>query len=183
MLGVVLPLALFGLLAVALALVLRRTGRVIADTRELEGFHRTVEDLALRVDVSLGGIVARIDAVRRHQLPPAGIADELAAALDAVERYQGEAAELAAPSAAAPLTAGILSELARAERALEMVDHGCRLMATSRGMGRDVEGETAVKRGYLNLLHAREAVADYAVEIRETKGGLEPRWYSRRGSA
>lgn len=182
-LGIVVPLVLFVLLVAAFALVLQRTGRVIADTREVEGFKRRVQDLALRVDVSLGGIVERIDAVRRHQLPPTGVSDNLAAAREALGRYQREAEELGGPPSAAPMTAGLLAELERAERALEMVDHGCAILATARGIGRDVEGETAVKRGYLNLLHAREAVAEYAARIVDTNGGLEPRWYSRRRSA
>ncbi len=177
---VIIPLAAFLVMVVLFALVLRRTGRVIADTRDAEGFRRSVEDLATRVDISLGGIVERVDAVRRHQVAPTGIGDNLAAALDAIARYAAEVGSLHAPASAAALKGGIQSELERAERALRMVEHGCQILATSRGIGRDAEGETAVKRGYLNLLHSREAIGDYAKEIDETRAGAEPRWYSRR---
>jgi hypothetical protein len=176
------PLAAFVALVGLFALVLRRTGRVLADTREAEAFRRSVADLAARVDLSLGGIVDRIDAVRRHTLPPDAISENLAAALEAVGRYAGEAEALDGPPSAAPMTAALRSELDRADRALRMVDHGCQILTTSRGIGRDVEGETALKRGYLNLLHAREAVAEHAAEIAETRAGAEPRWYSRRSA-
>ena len=181
--AVLIPLAAFLVMVVLFALVLRRTGRILADTRETEAFRRAIEDLATRVDVSLGGIVGRIDAVRRHQEPPTGIGDDIVAALAALERYAEEARALSGPPSAGRLKAGLQSELERADRALRMVQHGCGILATARGTGRDIEGETAVKRGYLNLIHAREAIADFAIEIAETKAGLEPRWYSRRRSA
>jgi hypothetical protein len=180
---IVVPLVAFLIMVVVFVLVARRTGRVVAETREAEAFRRSVEDLALRVDVSLGGIVERIDAVRRHQVPPTVIGDDLTVALDALERHATEASNLDGPPSAAGLRTALRAELERAQRALLMVEHGCGMLATSRGIGRDTEGETAVKRGYLNLLHAREAIADYAAEIVETKGGIEPRWYSRRRSA
>ena len=53
----------------------------------------------------------------------------------------------------------LVAELERAGRALEMVDHGCddpghRVAARAR----ELEAQTSIKRGYLNLLHAREAI-------------------------
>jgi len=181
--GILVPLAAFLGMVALFAAILRRTGRVIAESRETEGYRRSVRDLATRVDISLGGVVERIDAVRRHHEPPTAIADNLAAALDAVGRYADEAAALDGPATAMGLTAGLVGELGRAERALQMVEHGCSLLVAARGIGRDVEGETAVKRGYLNLIHAREAFAAYATEIAETGAGKGPRWYSRRRSA
>jgi len=69
--------AFLGMVAL-FAAILRRTGRVIAESRETEGYRRSVRDLATRVDISLGGVVERIDAVRRHHEPPTAIADNLA---------------------------------------------------------------------------------------------------------
>ncbi|HEY6058497.1 MAG TPA: hypothetical protein VIV06_10720 [Candidatus Limnocylindrales bacterium] len=181
--ALVLPLLAFVALAGIFVFVLRRTGRVIAGTRDAEHFRRAVDDLAQRIDISLGGVVERIDGVRRRQLAPDVIADNLAAALDAVGRYLTEAHDLRAPASAAELRGGFEAEIERADRALRMVEHGCAILRTSRGFGRDVEGETAVKRGYLNLLHAREAIAEYAVEIRTSRAGTEPRWFSRRDNA
>jgi hypothetical protein len=179
-LGILVPLAAFLGMIALFAVVARRTGQVIAESRETEGYRHSVRDLATRVEISLGGVVERIDAVRRHQVPPTAIGENLTAALEAVARYSEEATSLDGPTSAAALTAGLVGELARADRALRMVEHGCAMQATARGLGRDVEGETAVKRGYLNLIHAREAFAAYATEIAETGAGSEPRWYSRR---
>ena len=181
--GVLLPAAAFVALVVLFALVLRRTGRVLADTREAEGFRRATQDLATRVEISLGGIADRIDAVRHHRVPPTEIDEDLAVAIDAVGRYAAEAAALGGPTSAATIRDGLRSELERAGRALEMVRHGCAILATSRGIGRDAEAETSLKRGYLNLLHAREAIVAHAAGIDATKAEVEPVWFGRRRDA
>ncbi len=178
--ALLIPIAAAVVLAALFATVLRRTGRLIADTRDAEHFRRAVDDLAARIDISLGGVIERIDAVRRRQVAADAIGQNLEAALDAVARYLAEARALRAPRAAADLRQGFEGEIERADRALRMVQHGCAILAAARGFVRDVEGETAVKRGYLNLLHAREAIGEYAIEIRTTRGGVEPRWFSRR---
>ena len=88
----VLPLLAFLILLALFILVLRRAGRFIAATRDVERFRRQVGDLAGRVETSLGEICARVDAVRRGQLGADMLADDLAASLDAVGRYADEAA-------------------------------------------------------------------------------------------
>ena len=55
-----------------------------------------------------------------------------------------------------------MAELERAARALEMVEHGRSIQASARSGGREIEAQTAIKRGYLNILHAREAIAHQA---------------------
>jgi hypothetical protein len=45
-----------------------------------------------------------------------------------------------------------------------MVEHGCSIQAAARAGSRGLEAQTAIKRGYLNVLHAREAIARLAVE-------------------
>ena len=40
-----------------------------------------------------------------------------------------------------------------------MVEHGATILAPVRRGGRELEAQTSIKRGYLNLLHAREAIA------------------------
>jgi hypothetical protein len=39
-----------------------------------------------------------------------------------------------------------------------MVGHGADIQTRVRRRGREVEAQTSIKRGYLNLLHAREAI-------------------------
>jgi hypothetical protein len=57
-----------------------------------------------------------------------------------------------------------VAEIERAERAIELVGDGLDMLTEARG-SRAGEGETAVKRGYLGLLHAREAIQARVREI------------------
>jgi hypothetical protein len=43
-----------------------------------------------------------------------------------------------------------------------MVDHGAKILAQARRRGRELEAQTSIKRGYLNLVHAREAIVRHA---------------------
>jgi hypothetical protein len=173
---VLLPIAAFVALAAGLAVVLRGTGRIVARTREVEQFRGSVKDLAARVDASLGGAAGQIDAVRRRQVDPDLIAETLTAAIDAVRRYIDEARGLRGPRQAARIRSDLVAELERAERALEMVEHGTSIMLTVRRGPRELEAQTAIKRGYLNLIHAREAFARRALDARDlgADGGNEP---------
>jgi hypothetical protein len=65
----------------------------------------------------------------------------------------------------------LVEELERAERALAMVEHGAAILAQVRRRGRELEAQTAIKRGYLNLLHAREAIARQAQLAQELEPG------------
>ena len=166
-------------LALAILIVLRRATKVVAETRETQHFRRGVADLADRVDQSLGGVAGRIDAVRRKTAAAEDIAENIAAARDAVSRYQQEARALHGPAGANELRDAIVAELERAARALEMVDHGCGILGSARAGSRELEAQTAIKRGYLNVIHAREAIARHAVRSvglgRETTGLFERR--------
>jgi hypothetical protein len=166
-LTVLLPILAFVALAAGLGVVFRRTDRIVARTREREEFRIAVRDLAARIDVSLAGATGRIDAVRHHALPPDALADTLTAATDAVERYIGEAQSLAPPSQSRSIRSEIIEDLERAGRALAMVEHGATILVTVRRGNRELEGQTSVKRGYLNLLHAREAIARHAAQAED----------------
>jgi hypothetical protein len=165
--AILLPLAAFVALAALIALVLRRAGRIVARTREVEGFRSAVRDLATRIDTSLEGATGQIDAVRRHQVGPDAIGDTITAATDAVERYTTEARALDGPTAARAIRDDLVAELERASRALAMVEHGATILAQVRRRGRELEAQTSIKRGYLNLLHAREAIARHAARAED----------------
>jgi hypothetical protein len=173
-LAVLLPIAAFIALAAGLAVVLRGTARIVARTREMERFRVDVTDLAARAEVSLAGAASQIDAVRRHQSSPDAIGETLAAATDAVERYTDEARALGGPRVARALRADLVAELERAGRALGMVQHGTSVLAASRSPS-DLEAQTSIKRGYLDLLHAREAIARHALEAADVEAREPPR--------
>jgi len=158
----VIALVAFLLLAIAVAFGARRTGSFLRRTREAEGFRGDIADLARRAEISLGGVSVLIDRVRRREVEPETISPNLVAARDAVERYADEARALATPAIAGPHRDAIVRELERAGRALDLVAHGCLLYGTGRRLERGTEADTAVKRGYLNLIHARESIADQA---------------------
>ena len=168
-LSVLLPVAAFVALALGVLIVLRRAGRIVARTREVEHFRSAVRDLTTRIDQSLEGAVGRIDALRRGQLAADAIPPTIEAATDAVERYADEARALKGPSTGAEIREAIVEELERAGRALEMVGHGSKILAQARRRGRELEAQTSVKRGYLNLVHAREAIVRHAAAAEELK--------------
>ena len=178
------PLVLFALLAITFLVVLRRAGRVVAATREMDGFRQMAGDLAARTAASLAGAGERIDAVRRGQVAPATIGETLEAARDAMERYLAEAESLVAPIGYDPLRVRLAEEMGRAARALEMVAHGCATLSTgSGGRAREAEGQTAIKRGYLNVLHARDAVLEIGTNLRSSRPSpTSPRWFSDRSA-
>jgi hypothetical protein len=166
-LTVLLPVAAFAALAFGVLVILRRAGRIVARTREVEHFRSAVGDLATRIDQSLEGAVGRIDAVRRGQLAADAIPPTIEAATDAVSRYVDEARSLKAPTAGEPIRDAMVEELERAGRALAMVEHGAKILAQARRRGRELEAQTSVKRGYLNLVHAREAIVRHAAAAEE----------------
>ena len=179
-LALVIPLVAFVVLAAAFIVLFRRASRALSRTRDEERFRRAAEDLAKRVDESLAGVIERIDAVRRHQLDADAIAPNLEAAHDAVERYAEEASRLHGPVPADDVRASLMAELDRAARGLEMVSHGCTLMVASGGRNRELEAQTAIKRGYLNTVHAREAIARHADDLASSRPDEQRRWRSRR---
>ena len=102
--------------------------------------------------------------------------------LETLAGLRVEADALAPPAALAPFQARIADEIDRASRAVEVVQHGCALLAATSGRPREMEGETSVKRGYLNLLHAREALVTLGVDLRSGRVDAS-RWFSDRPRA
>ena len=176
----VVALIAFLLVAVGVTLGARRTGSILSRTREAEGFRGEVRDLARRAEVSFGEIAVLIDGVRRRAAEPETIAESLSAARDAAERYAEEARSLRGPVAARQARAALVAELERAGRALGMVEHGASILAAARRGSRELEAQTAIKRGYLNLLHAREAIARHALEAQDIEADDGPQRAGRR---
>jgi hypothetical protein len=178
----VLPILAFIILLTLFILVLRRAGRFIAATRDVERFRRQVGDLVGRAEISLAEICVRVDAVRRGSLGADEVADDLAASIDAVGRYEDEARGLHPPKDGLTIRDAIVAELERAARALEMIEHGRGIQASARSGGREIEAQTAIKRGYLNVLHAREAIAHQAKAARDLSGAGEASRFQRRNA-
>ena len=170
-----LPLAAFIALAAASVIILRRAGRLIANQREIQSFRSSVRDLNQRIGMSLEGAAQRIDGVRRQQLSAEGLGDTVAATGDAITRYSDEARALKGPPEATAIARDIVSDLDRAKRAVDMVEHGATILASVRRGGRELEAQTSIKRGYLNLIHAREAIARHAARAEDLEPSRSPR--------
>jgi hypothetical protein len=164
---IVLPLMAFIALAAGLVVVFRGTGRIAARTREIQRFRGAVKDLALRTDTLLGAAAMQVDAVRHHQAGPEAISQTVADATETLERYGDEARRWDGPRRAQSIRDDLVAELERAIRALGMVEHGADILASARRGTRDLEGQTSIKRGYLNLIHAREAIARHALRAED----------------
>ena len=164
---ILLPVIAFIALVAGLIVVFRGTGRIAARTREIEGFRGGLNDLAARVDASLGVAAGRIDAVRHQQADPDLIKQTVIDATEALEHYNREARALRVPRQAQDIRDDLVAELERASRALGMVGHGADMHDSSRRGSRDVEAQTSIKRGYLNLIHAREAIARQVARVDE----------------
>lgn len=169
--AILLPVMAFVALAAGLLVVFRGTARIAARTREIHQFRGGVKDLAARVDAQIEATAGRIDAVRHNQAGPELINQTVVDATEALERYGDEARALKVPRRAQAIRDDLVAELERASRALGMVEHGANMMASSRRGSRELEAQTSIKRGYLNLIHAREAIARQAVRADDLKVG------------
>lgn len=176
-------LLLFAALAIAFFSVLARAGRVVADTRVEDAFRRDGAALSERAIDHLGEVAARIDRVRRRLDPPELLDEILPPALEALEGLAVEVGILIPPPELTPLRDRLADELGRASRAAETIRHGGVLLGVTAGRPRELEGETAIKRGYLNLMHAREALQELAADLRSGRVDAR-RWFSdRHGSS
>jgi hypothetical protein len=164
-LSVVLPLVLLVLVVFVLVVFVRRAAAALARAREAVAFARETDALSRRMASVVDPLLERLDAVRRHQVPADEVRAELAAAhgefvasREAIERWRTPGGFVAAREA-------IAGDLDRLARSLEMIDFGTDLAGTGDGRQRELEAQTAIKRGYLNLLHARQAFADHAAAV------------------
>jgi hypothetical protein len=177
-------LAIVAVVAFALALLIfiRRAAKALADTRETTRFRRRVADLGPRVQKSLDDVAVRVDGVRRRTLAAEAITQDIETALAAVDDYTIEARALRGPGTAAEIREGIVAELEHARRALEMVEHGAGILVGGRVGTRELEAQTAVKRGYINILHAREALARHAARATTLAGPEQHGFFARRNA-
>jgi hypothetical protein len=169
--NVLLPLAWFVAMGCVVLFALWRIVVVGGEARRVAHGYRIASDVAHRADGCLADAAGMIDAMRRRQVEPEEMASPLA---DAAGTLGALASEVRAglPRQPSPSMTALVEELDRAQRALELVDYGRGLLASADRLG---EGETSIKRGYLNLLHARDAIRLRGAEIRASTPGSATR--------
>lgn len=179
-LAIVIPLVLAALVALAIVLFVRRASGALTKTRQVERFQSESAALGMRLDLLLEGTISRVDAVRRHELPPADAVPDLESAIEALDAALGDAEALRAPDGFAPSRHAIVFEIRHAQRALDMVLHGCDVITGPRARSRYPESQISIKRGYLNLLHAREALARHTADLAAARDATQSAWRTSR---
>lgn len=162
---VVVPLVIFFVMGLLVLYLLWRLIVVGREVRREAQVNRAAADLARRVDTSLTELAVMVDDVRHRKSPPESTKDSLIAAADAMSIYAQEAEPMARHTSASVAITRLAAEIERAQRAIDLIEHGRALMddLSKERLG---EGETAIKRGYLNLVHAREAIRACGQQIK-----------------
>ena len=151
-------------LVVLLVITARRMSSLIARTRDLEAFQRSVAELEAAL-----GAVGRPARARARRDPPPGGRSGLARAR--ARHDPGRAARVGAARARAPAAASPGRRGGRAGgrarpllRATDLVEHGLDALLAHRGH-RELEAQTSLKRAALNLRNARGAAAAIAGRV------------------
>jgi hypothetical protein len=163
-LGVAAWLIVLAALLVLFAVVLRRMSVLVARTRDLERFQHATRSLDARLAGTVEPLVVRLDEIRRRAGDPQALAAQLEPAQATLRGLAEEAHRMRPPAALAGLGAALIEEIERAGRAADMVEHGLDALVAGRS-GRELEAQTSLKRGALNLRHAREASAGLTARI------------------
>jgi hypothetical protein len=156
--GTLLWLAVIVALAVVAVLALRRTAELAAVPRDLERYQADVASIEARLTALVVPLVGRLDDLRRLAGDPSSLAEDIGPAIGTLQSLAAVARGLQGPAPLAGTTRLLVAELERAARAADLVDHGLRTLLA----GRDTftqEAQVSLKRGALNLRHARDAVA------------------------
>ena len=162
--GVIVPLAVFFAVSLAVAYLVWRVVLVGGQLRREAQSQRTAVQIARRADLSVSQLAVLVDEVRRRKLDPGEAQQSLRASADTMRRFSSELSSLGPGDDAPPFAVGLIAEIDRTERAIALIAHGAEMLAET-AFERHGEGETAIKRGYLNLLHAREAIRACGDEI------------------
>lgn len=170
--------ALLAFIAIAglVVYVIIRSRTAGRESRESRAFAEGVAAVAARVDASMASSLDVIDELRRHRMAAGDALPAVDAALNAVGGFVSEVDALPAVKPATDLCVQLVEDLRRAERALDRVQYGTRKLVGSSARVNDLEGHASVKRGYLELQHARDAFSRHAAEA-----SLPPRGAGKRG--
>ncbi len=161
---VIVPLAVFFAVSLAVAYLVWRVVLVGGQLRREAQSQRTAVTIAHNADASATQLASLIDDVRRRKIDPEQARPTLQTAADTMRRFSLEVASLGPGGSTPAFATALVAEIDRTERAIKLIEHGAEMLAES-AMERHGEGETAIKRGYLNLLHAREGIRACGDEI------------------
>jgi hypothetical protein len=175
-----LPLILLGLIVFVLALFVQRASRALARVRALAAFERETVGLSSRVGSIVDQFIGRMDAVRRRQIDVGEIRAELAVVHGEVASAREAIETWRTPDAFTDARAALAEDLDRLARALEMIDFGVELTVGGDRRQREMESQTAAKRGYLALKHSRDSFAEHVAAVSELADRSARGWRASR---
>lgn len=158
-------LAVLIVLGIMFVVVLRRVSALVARTRELEAFQRAIAGVDATLAAVADPMIGALDGLVRLRTGDAGQVSELLPLAAATLRDTADRARrIDVPAGLTAEAASIVRELDRAARSAEVAKHG---LETYLARGSDRKGEAGVdlKRGALNLRHARDAVRSQSARI------------------
>jgi hypothetical protein len=168
--GTVVWLAVLAGLALLFLVTLRRMSVLVGRTHDLERYQRTVSQLDRRLAATSDPFVVALDEIRRRSGDPRAMAEQVPGMQDALRAIAAEGRDAKVPRGLAREAVAFTVELERAVRAAELVGHGLDALLADRG-GRDLEAQTHLKRGALNLRHARDSASRIAADILALRPG------------
>jgi hypothetical protein len=175
--SVLFPVVLFVVMGTVVGAILWRLVVAGGAAKRSAQSLRSASDVAHRSELRIGQLAADLDGLRRHGLEPESAAEILASGTADLSSLTAEARS-ARDRTNQPAVAVLVDDLERAIRSLELIDHGRQLMIGGDPGGG--EGRTSVKRGYLSLLHVREAIRQRGIEIRAVSAPIPPLRATRR---
>jgi hypothetical protein len=162
--GAIIWAGLLVALVVLFIAIARRMSILIARTRDVERLQRSVESMDRRLGAVVEPLVVRVDAILRHAGDAEGLARDVVPAQGILLDLAAEARALQLPASLAAQGAVLVHEIGRAVRAVDLVAHGMDALFAGRGH-KEGEAQTSLKRGALNLRHAREVFGNATAEI------------------
>jgi hypothetical protein len=151
-------------LLVLFMLPVRRLSVLMGRTRDLERYQKLVKQLDRRLGEVADPFVTQLDEIRRRSGEPRTLGESLPGVQDALRAIAAEGRGAKVPRGLSREAGAFTVELERAVRAGDLVGHGMDALLADRG-SRELEAQTSLKRGALNMRHAREASTRLAAEI------------------
>ena len=174
--NVLLPLLLAALILFVLTAFLMRARRALLASRRAASYRDAVAQVVRRAESVFAELIPAVDGARRGETQPGAVQAAFARGRQQLGGLAGDVRAMMAPPGEEPGRDAIADELERAARAMDMVIHGCALVAGVDPRRHEVESQTSIKRGYLNLIHSWEALQEHAAAVTGNAVAPDGRW-------
>jgi hypothetical protein len=142
-----------------------------------------VAEIEERLESDLSTMAGHVDPLRRQDVPPPDedrFTEILTTARGSIGWARDRSRALVAPADLEDARVVIMDELGHADEALRSIEHGVTILAAARVGQRALEGRTAIKRGFLGLVHVRERLAEESGRVAAWRSPGERSMIARR---